>query len=185
MAHTITRLFLTLSDAKVAVAELERIGVPHSEISIISGDSDGRHLAGPEEHLGDHDPILEEEAKRGAAVGAGMGGAAGVLAGLTLLTVPGLGPVAAVGWLVATLGSSVAGAALGTATGGLVATLTHHGVAEADAHLLSEGVRRGDTLVSARVGDERYAEAEAALQRLKPMDLAGAASSRDRKLGLP
>jgi hypothetical protein len=185
MSRTVTRLFLTFGEAKVAVAELERIGVPHSEISIISGDSNGRHLAGQEEHLGDHDPILEKDAGKGATVGASMGAGAGVLAGLALLTIPGLGPVAAVGWLAATIAASTGGAALGTAAGGLVATLTHHGVAEADAHRLSEGVRRGETLVSARVSDEIYAEAERALQRLSSTDALAAGRPEPRSAGLP
>jgi len=168
MSKTITRLFATLDEAKVAVAALERVGVKHAEISIISGSADGRRLAAPGEHLGDHDPIIDNEAKKAAIGGAGVGGAAGVVAGLALLTVPGLGPVAAVGWLVATLGTTLAGAAVGTATGGLVATLTHHGIDDARAGVLAEGVKRGDTLVSAWVSDAKFEEAETALQGLAP-----------------
>jgi len=164
MPKTVNRLFTTLDEAKNAVAELERVGVKHAEISIISGSADGRRLAAPGEHLGDHDPIIDNEARKGAIGGAGIGGAAGILAGLALLTVPGLGPVAAVGWLVGALGTTLAGAAVGTASGGLVATLTHHGIDEARASVLVEGVKRGDTLVSARVSDARFEEAEAALQ---------------------
>jgi len=60
-----------------------------------------------------------------------------------------LGPVVAAGWLAAT----AVGAAAGAATGGIVGALTEAGVSEADAHSYAEGVRRGGTLVSARVAD--------------------------------
>ena len=76
-------------------------------------------------------------------------GTAGLLAGLGLLAIPGLGPVVAAGWLAAT----AVGAAAGAATGGIVGALTEAGVSEADAHSYAEGVRRGGTLVSARIAD--------------------------------
>ena len=76
-----------------------------------------------------------------------MGGTAGLPAGLGLLAIPGLGPVVAAGWLAAT----AVGAAAGAATGGIVGALTEAGVSEEEAHSYAEGVRRGGTLVSARV----------------------------------
>ena len=69
--------------------------------------------------------------------------------GLGLLAIPGLGPVVAAGWLAAT----AVGAAAGAATGGIVGALTQAGVSKEDAPLYAEGVRRGGTLVSARVPD--------------------------------
>ena len=59
------------------------------------------------------------------------------------------GPVVAAGWLAAT----AVGAAAGAATGGIVGALTEAGVSAEDAHSYAEGVRRGGTLVSARVAD--------------------------------
>jgi hypothetical protein len=99
----------------------------------------------------DHDGVDDraEGAGKGAGIGAGVGGAAGLLAGLGLLAIPGLGPVVAAGWLAAT----AVGAAAGAATGGIVGALTGAGVSKEDAPLYAEGVRRGGTLVSARVPD--------------------------------
>ena len=79
----------------------------------------------------------------------GVSGTAGLLAGLGLLAIPGLGPVVAAGWLAAT----AVGAAAGAATGGVVGALTEAGVSREDADSYAEGVRRGGTLVSARVAD--------------------------------
>ena len=88
-----------------------------------------------------------------------MGGTAGLPAGLGLLAIPGLGPVVAAGWLAAT----AVGAAAGAATGGIVGALTEAGVSEEEAHSYAEGVRRGGTLVSARVADSDRARLDGLL----------------------
>jgi hypothetical protein len=100
-----------------------------------------------------------EGAGKGAGIGAGVGGTAGLLAGLGLLAIPGLGPVVAAGWLAAT----AVGAAAGAATGGIVGALTEAGVSTEDAHSYAEGVRRGGTLVSARVPDADRSRLDAVL----------------------
>ncbi|WP_022716829.1 hypothetical protein, partial [Rhizobium mongolense] len=97
-------------------------------------------------------------------------GAGGLLAGLGLLAIPGVGPVVAAGWLAATAAGAAAGAVAGGVTGGLIGALTSSGVSEEDAHLYAEGVRRGGTLVTARVEEGRVAEAEAILQRSNWVD---------------
>ena len=111
----------------------------------------------------DHDGVDDraEGAGKGAGIGAGIGGAAGLLAGLGLLAIPGLGPVVAAGWLAAT----AVGAAAGAATGGIVGALTEAGVSKEDAPLYAEGVRRGGTLVSAKVPDADRARLEAVLNQ--------------------
>ena len=48
---------------------------------------------------------------------------------------------------------AVAGASAGAATGGLLGALMDCGVSEEDAHVYSEGVRRGGTLVTVRAPD--------------------------------
>jgi hypothetical protein len=84
-----------------------------------------------------------------------LGGGAGLLAGLGMLAIPGLGPVVAAGWLASTL----VGAGAGAATGGLVGSLAGAGVSESDAHAYAEGIRRGGTLVTARVDDQHFERA--------------------------
>ena len=102
-----------------------------------------------------------EGAGKGAGIGAAIGGAAGLLTGLGLLAIPGVGPVVAAGWLVAT----AAGAAAGGLAGGIVGALTQAGVSEEDAHVYAEGVRRGGTLVTARVDDASVSQLETVLDR--------------------
>ena len=150
MTITISRLYDNHNDAQRAVGRLESAGVPHSDISIVANNSDSWFNADKKVDR-DHDGVDDraEGASKGAGIGAGLGGAAGLMAGLGLLAIPGLGPVVAAGWLAAT----AVGAAAGAATGGIVGALTEAGVSEEDAHSYAEGVRRGGTLVSARVAD--------------------------------
>jgi len=160
MTVTISRLYDNHTQAQSAVQRLEAAGVPHSDISIVANNSDSWFNADKKVDR-DRDGVDDraEGAGAGAAVGAGLGGTAGLLAGLGLLAIPGLGPVVAAGWLAAT----AVGAAAGAASGGIVGALTQAGVSEADAHTYAEGVRRGGTLVTARVADAERARLEAML----------------------
>lgn len=160
MTATISRLYDNFSDAQQAVARLEAAGVPHSDVSIIANNSDNWYSADKKVDR-DRDGVDDraEGAGTGAGIGAGLGGAAGLLAGLGLLAIPGLGPVVAAGWLAAT----AVGAAAGAATGGIVGALTQAGISDEDAHTYAEGVRRGGTLVTARVPDSDRARMEAVL----------------------
>lgn len=149
MTTTISALFDHYDEATHAVNALETAGVPSSDISVVAGQGDALHPAGDietteENHTG-------KDAGIGAGVGAVLGGTGGLLAGLGLMAIPGVGPVVAAGWLISTVAGAVAGAVAGGATGGIVGALTNSGVSEEDAHVYAEGVRRGGTLVTARV----------------------------------
>jgi hypothetical protein len=161
MTTTISRLYDNYSDAERAVTRLESAGVPHSDISIVANNSDNWYGSqrGKVDRDGDGVDDRAEGAGAGAGIGAGIGGAAGLLAGLGLLAIPGLGPVVAAGWLA----STAAGAAAGAATGGVVGALTEAGVSKEDASRYAEGVRRGGTLVSAKVADNDRARLDALL----------------------
>ena len=63
--RTVTGLFDDYADASSAVSELEALGVPSSDISIVSNNSDRRHE--------------ESNAAEGAGTGAGIGAVVGAL----------------------------------------------------------------------------------------------------------
>src|SRR4026209_19430 len=176
MTVTISRLYDSYAQATEAVTNLERAGVPESDISIVSNNSDNWHsentarrTTGAPAPVGggrDGGEARAEGAGTGAGIGATAGGVVGLLTGLGLLAIPGVGPVVAAGWLVATaargggpvvaagwLGATAAGAAVGGTAGGIIGALTQAGTSQEDAYLYAEGVRRGGTLVSARVAD--------------------------------
>jgi hypothetical protein len=93
----------------------------------------------------------------GAAIGAAIGATAATAATLvTMLALPGVDAVVGAGWLAAMLGSM----AIGGVTGGLLDALTNAGISEEDTHVVAEGVRRGGTLVMARVSQSEVPKIE-------------------------
>lgn len=175
MTRTITRLYDSRTDALEAAHELERMGIPDDDISIIASNRD-RWFDGDSKSTGrkrdDDGKDAGSGAAKGAATGGIIGAGAGLLAGLGILAIPGLGPVVAAGWLASTATGAAVGAVGGGAIGGLVGALVDAGVPEEEAHVYSEGVRRGGTLLSVRVDDDRKAsQVEAALGRYRPTDI--------------
>ena len=166
MTVTISRLYDSYSQASEAVANLEAAGVKHSDISILASNADNWYSADrkratfPDRDLDGKDDRAEA-AGTGAGVGAAVGGAAGLLTGLGLMAIPGVGPVVAAGWLVATL----TGAAAGGATGGIIGALTQAGVGNEEAEVYAEGLRRGGAVVSARVADADAPRLQAIMDR--------------------
>jgi hypothetical protein len=162
----ISRLYDNYSDAARAVSELERAGIPDDDISLVASNAEGWYREdGDGSHRIDRDRDGIDDRAEGAATGAGigavLGGTAGLLAGLGLLAIPGIGPVVAAGWLA----STALVAAVGGTAGGLIGALTQAGVDEDEANAYAEGVRRGGTLVTARVPDVDRTRYEAILDR--------------------
>lgn len=161
MKKTATGLFDDYSDARAAVRALEARGIPSDAISIVSNNVDERQTG---------DTNAAEGAGTGAGIGAAVGGVGGLLTGLGIMAIPGVGPVVAAGWLAATAAGAAAGAVAGGAAGGIIGAMTESGVPEEHAHVYAEGVRRGGTLVTARVEENLYAEAEAVLRQSNWVD---------------
>src|SRR5437588_2737306 len=163
MTVTISRLYDNYSDAQKAVSGLQSAGIPQADISLVANNSDNWYNNGAKKIDRDGDGVDDraEGAGKGAGIGAGVGGAAGLLAGLGLLAIPGLGPVVAAGWLAAT----AVGVAAGATAGGLVGALISAGEPEEHANVYSEAIRRGGTLVTARVPDQDAARIQAILDR--------------------
>lgn len=174
--RTIAHMYDNYQDAVAVVNELEASGISHSNISLVANsDAHGRHTSteaatGGGDHPLDpadrHDSDAGAGGKRGAVLGSLVGGGAGLLAGIGALAIPGVGPVVAAGWLVATL----AGAGVGAASGGLLGSLTGAGVSHDEAHVYTEGVKRGGTLVTVRTEEGDASRAEEIMSRRNPVN---------------
>ncbi|MDQ4076515.1 MAG: hypothetical protein M3220_09750 [Chloroflexota bacterium] len=157
---TVTGLFDTRAQAEEAIDALHERGIEADDISVIMR---GRH--GAEERRDDHDDDVS--AAEGAGIGAVEGGVIGLLAGLGALTIPGIGPIVAVGPLVGALTGIIAGGA----TGGLVAALIDSGVEEADAEAYRDGLERGAVLLTVRTDEADAAEVRAVMdQYSRPLE---------------
>jgi uncharacterized membrane protein len=151
-------LFDSYSQAKAAVEALEQAGFTSSEISLVSRWRDDNTLVDDHEVSG---------TATGATTGAIVGGGGGLLAALGLIAIPGIGPLVAAGVLATTL----VGAAGGSVVGGLIGALTDAGVSEEVAHVYSEGVRRGSSLVTVTTDEARTSKADSILKSHKPVDV--------------
>jgi hypothetical protein len=166
MTVTISRLYNTHAEARAAVQALENAGIKHNDISILASNADnwyakdGKPTLVPDRDLDGSDD-RKEGAAAGAGIGAAVGGTAGLLAGLGLMAIPGVGPVVAAGWLVATLTGA---AAVGTA-GGIIGALTQAGVSSDDADVYAESIRRGGALVSVRAEEGDRARVQALMDK--------------------
>jgi hypothetical protein len=162
MAKLVTGVFKTRAAAERAIDELIHFGFSRDDISVLMSDSTrGREFS----------MQMATKAPEGAATGATIGGVVGALAAglvaLGVITVPGLGLVAA-GPIVATLAGLGAGAAAGGLTGGLIGL----GLPEREAKFYNEAVEMGGILVGVYTHDDRVAQAR------KILDAAEAESVR-------
>lgn len=161
--RTVTGLYDNYDDARSAVKALENAGVPSDDISIVTNKANGVDVEGQGSHAA-------EGAGAGAGVGAVAGGAGGLLTGLGMLAIPGVGPVVAAGWLAATAAGAVAGAVAGGAVGGIVGAMVKEGVPEDEANFYAEGIRRGGSVVTAKIDDSQVASAQSILSQSRPVD---------------
>jgi uncharacterized membrane protein len=148
---TIIGLFDDHEEAVAAIRELRERRIPPHDISLVANNADGWYA---------DDSMPEARAETGASVGAVVGAVGGLLAGLGMVTIPGIGPVVSAGWLLSTIAGSATGVILGGAAGSLIGALQAHGIDDPDAQVYAEGLRRGGSLVIARVEEKFVTAAE-------------------------
>ncbi|MBE9128398.1 MULTISPECIES: general stress protein [unclassified Coleofasciculus] len=143
-------IFSTRQEAEYALHDLRETGFNMNQVSVIAKD------ASLNEQLGDSEvhKSTGEQVKGGAKAGATAGGTAGGLIGLIgslgVLAIPGVGPAAEVGIILA---NTLIGGAIGAAGGGLLGALIGWGIPEEDARYYDERVSQGDYLVIAEGTD--------------------------------
>jgi hypothetical protein len=132
-------IYSTTAQTERAVNELLGAGFSSEDVSVLMPDQQStREFALKKETK------APEGATAGATTGGVLGGAVGVLVGLGALAIPGLGPLLAVGPLVAGL----AGLGAGGAVGGLIGALVGMGIPEFEARRYEGHVKGGGMLLS-------------------------------------
>jgi hypothetical protein len=129
----------TVEQAEHIVLELKQAGFTSDDISALLPDRRGTRDFAHEHHT-----KAPEGATTGGVVGLGLGAGLGWLAGIGALAIPGVGPFIAAGPIMAALG----GAAVGTATGGIIGALVGMGIPEFEAKRYDAKVREGSILIS-------------------------------------
>src|SRR5262249_19705181 len=101
--------FDTIAEARSAVDALESFGFNEHDVSIIvNNEKDDATIATGNTTRAEH-PRVGSKAAKGAMVG----GLAGLIIGLAPFIIPGLGAIAAAGWLAMTLTGAAIGAGVG------------------------------------------------------------------------
>jgi hypothetical protein len=126
--------------ANEILTHLRNLGFSASEISVLLKDKDTKNIS------------VKEDAVRGARKGGLAGGILGALAGLTVLTVPVLGPLVVAGPIVSALSGAAAGGVVGGLAGGSGA-LTHIGIPEHHSTRLEQRLHDGAILIAVHSSD--------------------------------
>jgi uncharacterized membrane protein len=160
--RTVAGVFSSIAEAEKVARDLEHIGIPSDSISVIAGNDARRH----DEYL---EKVKNETMTTGAAAasGASFGGGMGIVATLVALSIPGVGPILALGPLL----TIAAGLSVGAVGGALVSTFRNMGLDHEDAPLYEEAVRRGAVIVAAQVGEPLDQEAMKVMNRYGARDL--------------
>ena len=138
MKHAVYCIANNRTQAESIVEGLRTAGFSSSDISALLADTSGTRDFAHEQHT-----KLPEGAATGGVVGMGAGAALGWLVGVGTLAIPGVGPFIAAGPIMAALG----GAAIGSATGGIIGALVGLGIPEYEAKLYDGKIRGGNALI--------------------------------------
>lgn len=150
-------VFKSSEEALHAIERLRAVGFDAHDISVMAKDKD--KVDEIDENT-DAD-LIDESSKRGKNAGKGLGigagtggvlgGVAGLIAEVGLLTIPGIGVLAAAGPLATTL----SGLAIGATGGGLVGALTGAGIPEENAKEYEKYLKDGNILLLVDIDDEQ------------------------------
>ena len=154
---TVSKAYDSYAQARAAVHDLERADIPSAAISLLAN----RHATADD---ADVDEVAD--AATDVGISGARGDGAGLLAGIGLLAIPGLGRVVAAG----RLPSTAVGVAVGAAAGGIVGALVDAGIHRDHAAVYAEAIRRGGTLVTARVRNDDAASVESIMACYQPID---------------
>jgi uncharacterized membrane protein len=142
--------------AESAVHILHRAGYPAERISLIAAT-----LEGHPESL--DDLSMPDDSLRDAAIGAGLGGVVGVLAGISLMAITELGLVFLIG--------PIGGGFVGAVTGGFVGALSGWGVHKTHLAHYENCLKKGRVLVIAEGDPKQVTRADNILQETDNMEV--------------
>jgi hypothetical protein len=147
----VTGVFRSSADAERAVRQMCSTGLPEDRITILTpGSSEGKLQSVPN--------VTTEQPGMGKAIGALLGGAAGLSAGPLMVAalIPGVGPITAIGLLAGAF-AGAAGAGIGAAAGGRAENAMTDGLPEDELFVYEDALRKGRSVVIVSAEDEAEA----------------------------
>lgn len=149
----VTGVFRSASDAERALTQFRELGLPEHRLTLLTPSTSGSGR-----HSEDVPTASTEQPGMGKAIGALVGGAAGLSGGPLLLAalIPGVGPITAIGLLGgAVLGA--AGATAGAVAGGKSENFMTEGLPEDEIFVYEDALRKARSVVIAMATDESEA----------------------------
>ncbi|MEO5930453.1 MAG: hypothetical protein ABIR47_11020 [Candidatus Kapaibacterium sp.] len=150
---SISGVFTSRDDAAKAITRLKSVGIHDDQISFLTPEH-------PDAQFGTV-PTTEGEAPgMGSALGAVVGGASGAALGAAAasLLIPGVGPIAAIGFAAISLFGGAGGAVAGAAAGENLESKLDHGFPTDELFVYEEALRHGRSVVLV-MADDNLAEA--------------------------
>jgi len=148
--EAVTGVFTSKSNAERAAALLASTGIPEKQLALLTPQS-----LGHDKELAPTDAT--EQPGIGKAIGAVLGGSAGLTGGLALsFILPGVGPITALGLLGSAI-ATAAGATAGAAVGEKLEESTTEGLPEDEIFVYEDALRKGRTVIVAMAPDESAA----------------------------
>jgi hypothetical protein len=138
---TVTGVFRSAADAERAVAQMRTIGLQEDRITLLTpGSPDTKVQAVP--------TVSTEQPGMGKAIGALLGGAAGLSAGPLVVAalIPGVGPITAIGLLAGAF-AGAAGAGVGAVAGGKAENFMTDGLPEDELFVYEDALRKGRSVL--------------------------------------
>lgn len=157
---SVTGLFDTYDEAANAVHALAEAGIAEEDTCLVTNNfsqCSGKVAQGVGSGLAHETPSGPSSTQLAE------GQKCKTLSAVGLVVLPGIGQIAAYGFLTASLASLAGAFSAEAATGNLVDTLVQNGISERSAHTVCEALRRGSTLVIVRCSEKEQKIAEATL----------------------
>ena len=149
---TVTGVFGSRPDAEHALAELHAAGVSGENLSLLTPGSASKELQAVPHDTG-------EQSGMGKAIGAIVGASAGMSGGplVAAAIIPGVGPITAIGLFAGAI-LAAAGAKVGAVAGGKLENSMTEDLPEDELFVYEDALRRGRSVVLARVPNETAVE---------------------------
>jgi hypothetical protein len=143
----VTGVFASLSDAQCALSQFRDLGLVEDRLTLLTPKD--------KEHEPDVPISSTEQPGMGKAIGALIGGAAGLSGGPLLVAalVPGVGPITAIGLLGGAV-LAAAGASVGAVAGGKAENAMTEGLPEDEIFVYEDALRKGRSVLIALAKDD-------------------------------
>jgi hypothetical protein len=150
----ITGVFASVADAERALAQFREIGLVEDRLTLLTPTGGGEH----QKVAASIPAVSTEQPGVGKAIGALVGGAAGLSGGPLLVAalIPGVGPITAIGLLGGAV-LAAAGASVGAVMGGKSENFMTQGLPEDEIFVYEDALRKGRSIVIAMAQDDKEA----------------------------